>query len=215
MPRALRLGLAIVTLVYVITTLAFMYVIPIEQVGAGEAFVAQVGAVLLGPAGGTIVAGIVVACVLGSLGAMLMLAPRVYFAMARDGLFPGGGGRRSPPVWHPRPRHRRTGAAGLGAGAVRHVRQHRGLLHLRDGRVHRADRGSSLRAAPPRRGLACAGHPWPALIFLGMVAALLVLLAVNNPLQAALGVAVVALGVPVYRARPAAALAPSPTEIRS
>ena len=88
MPRALRLGLAIVTLVYVITTLAFMYVIPIEQVGAGEAFVAQVGAVLLGPAGGTIVAGIVVACVLGSLGAMLMLAPRVYFAMARDGLFP-------------------------------------------------------------------------------------------------------------------------------
>ena len=51
MPRALRLGLGIVTLVYVVTTLAFMYVIPIEQVGAGEAFVAQVGAVLLGPVG--------------------------------------------------------------------------------------------------------------------------------------------------------------------
>ena len=42
-----------------------------------------------------IVAGIVVACVLGSLAAMLMLAPRVYFAMARDGLFRRGS-RRSP-----------------------------------------------------------------------------------------------------------------------
>ena len=36
-----------------------------------------------------------------------------------------------------------------------------------------------------------------------------------NRVADSLGVAVVALGVPVYRARPAAALAPSPTEIRS
>ena len=48
-----------------------------------------------------------------------------------------------------------------------------------------------------------------------MVGGLLVLLALNNPLQAALGVAVVALGVPVYRARSIAALTSSPTEIRS
>ena len=60
------------------------------------------------------------------------------------------------------------------------------------------------------------GHPWPALVFLCMVGGLLVLLALNNPLQAVLGVAVVALGVPVYRARRAiTALTPSPTEIRS
>jgi hypothetical protein len=36
MPRALLLGLGAVTLVYVSATLAFMYVIPIEQVGAGR-----------------------------------------------------------------------------------------------------------------------------------------------------------------------------------
>jgi hypothetical protein len=48
-----------------------------------------------------------------------------------------------------------------------------------------------------------------------MVGGLLVLLALNNPFQAVLGVAVVALGVPVYRARTAAALTPSGTEIRS
>ena len=42
------------------------------------------------------------------------------------------------------------------------------------------------------------GHPWTALTFLAMVAALLLLLLLNNPLQALLGTAIVALGLPVY-----------------
>jgi hypothetical protein len=49
------------------------------------------------------------------------------------------------------------------------------------------------------RSLAVPGHPWPAGIFLVMVAGLLVLLALNNPVQAGLGVAIVALGLPAYR----------------
>jgi basic amino acid/polyamine antiporter, APA family len=215
MPRALRFGLAIVTLVYVVTTLAFMYVIPIEQVGAGEAFVAQVGAVLLGRSGGTIVAGIVVACVLGSLGAMLMLAPRVYFAMARDGLFPAAAAAVHPRFGTPA---RAIGAQALLASVLvlfgtfdsivaYFIFVTVAFIALTVAAVfvlHRRDAGWR---AP--------GHPWPALIFLGMVGALLVLLVISNPLQAALGVAVVAIGIPVYRARTAVALAPSPTEIRS
>jgi basic amino acid/polyamine antiporter, APA family len=42
------------------------------------------------------------------------------------------------------------------------------------------------------------GYPWTAVTFLALVAALLALLALNNPLQAILGVVLVALGVPVY-----------------
>src|SRR5205085_12442490 len=42
------------------------------------------------------------------------------------------------------------------------------------------------------------GYPAPPLIFLLLVALLLVLLAGNNPKQVALGVGVVALGLPVY-----------------
>ena len=49
---------------------------------------AQVGAVLMGRSGGVAVAAIVIVCVLGSLAAVLMLGPRVYFAMAQDGVFP-------------------------------------------------------------------------------------------------------------------------------
>jgi basic amino acid/polyamine antiporter, APA family len=215
MPRALRLGLAIVTLVYVITTLAFMYVIPIEEVGAGEAFVAQVGAVLLGPSGGTVIAGIVVACVLGSLAAMLMLAPRVYFAMARDGLFPAAAAAVHPRFGTPA---RAIGSQALLASVLVLVGTFDSIvayfifvtvtfIGLTVAAVFVLHRRDPTWRAP--------GHPWPALIFLGMVGGLLVLLALNNPVQAALGVAVVALGVPVYRARMAGALTPSPTEIRS
>ena len=64
MPRALVLGLAAVTLIYMLITLAFMYVVPIEQVGAGEAFVSQVGTALLGPSGAIAVTLVVLACIL-------------------------------------------------------------------------------------------------------------------------------------------------------
>ena len=218
MPRALRRGLAIVTLVYVTATLAFMYVIPIEQVGAGEAFVAQVGTVLLGPSGGAAVAGIVVACVLGSLGAMLMLAPRVYFAMARDGLFPAAAAAIHPRFGTPA---RAIGIQALLASALV-------LLGTFDSIVAYfifitvAFIGLTVAATFVLRrrdpGFHVPGHPWPAVIFLCMVGGLLGLLVLNNPLQAMLGVCIVALGVPVFLARgraPAAPPAASPTEIRS
>ena len=43
------------------------------------------------------------------------------------------------------------------------------------------------------------GSPWSPLVFLTVGAVPLTLLAMNNPLQAALGTAIVAAGVPVYR----------------
>ena len=217
-PRALRLGLATVTLVYLATTLAFMYVIPIEQVGPGEAFVAQVGLVLFGRSGGAVVACVVVACVLGSLAAMLMLAPRVYFAMARDGLFPAAAA-----VIHPR---FGTPARAIGAQAL--LSSVLVVLGTFDSIVAyfifvtvafialTVAATFVLRRRDPT--LRPPGHPWPAAIFLCMVAGLLVLLAVNNPVQALLGVGVVALGLPVYRARTRAVtgLAPAAsTEIQS
>jgi hypothetical protein len=53
------------------------------------------------------------------------------------------------------------------------------------------------------------GHPWTPLTFLTMVAGLLGLLALNNPLQAMLGVALVAAGVPVYHLTRGVPAAPS------
>jgi basic amino acid/polyamine antiporter, APA family len=198
LPRALWLGLGAVTLVYVLTTLAFIYVIPISEVGAGEAFVAQVGAVLLGPPGGVTVAAIVIVCVLGSLAAVLMLGPRVYFAMARDGLFPAAAAAVHPRFGTPA---RAIAAQAVLASVLVALGTFDTIvayfifitvafIALTVGAVFVFVRRDPSFRVP--------GHPWTAVTFLALVAGLLALLAMNNPLQAALGVLLVAVGVPVY-----------------
>jgi basic amino acid/polyamine antiporter, APA family len=87
LPRAMLLGVLVVTVVYILVSAAFVYLLPLSQVTSNEAFVAQAGAVLFGRAGGMIFAAIVVVCVFSSLAAFIMSAPRVYYAMAKDRLF--------------------------------------------------------------------------------------------------------------------------------
>ncbi len=208
MPRALWLGLGVVTLVYTMTTLAFIYVIPIDRVGPSDAFVAQVGSVLLGPTGGVIVAAIVVVCVFGSLAATLMLGPRVYFAMARDGLFPAVAAAVHPRFGTPA---RAIAAQAILASVLVALGTFDTIvayfifitvvfIALTVAAVFVLARSDPSFEVP--------GHPWTAVTFLALVAGLLALLALNNPLQAILGVALVALGVPVYTlTRPADAVA--------
>jgi len=87
MPRALVLGILAVTLVYILVTGVFIYLVPVARITSGETFMAQAGDRLFGAAGAAIMAALVVLCVLASMMALLMLSPRVYYAMARDGLF--------------------------------------------------------------------------------------------------------------------------------
>ena len=70
----LLLGILVVAIVYILTSLVFVYLVPLDQVTSGETFAAQAGEVLFGRAGGTIFSLIVVVAVLGSLAAVVMSA---------------------------------------------------------------------------------------------------------------------------------------------
>ena len=90
MPRALGLGITIVTVLYVAVSLAFLYLVGVGGPSSGvddEAFAAMAGRVLFGRSGEVALALAVVVSVAGSLAAVLMAMPRAYYAMARDGLF--------------------------------------------------------------------------------------------------------------------------------
>src|SRR5262245_8572316 len=90
MPRALLLGLSIVTALYIAVSLAFLYLVGPGQLASeqgNEAFAALAGRALFGRTGEVAFASRVVISVAGSLTAMLMACPRVYYAMARDGVF--------------------------------------------------------------------------------------------------------------------------------
>src|SRR3982750_1249495 len=54
LPRALTYGVIVVTIVYVLTSVVFVYLVPLDRVASGETFAAQAGEVLFGRAGGTI-----------------------------------------------------------------------------------------------------------------------------------------------------------------
>src|SRR3984957_18085784 len=54
MPRAMLLGVLLVTAVYILVSIVFVYLIPLQNVTSDETFVAQAGEVLFGPLGGKI-----------------------------------------------------------------------------------------------------------------------------------------------------------------
>lgn len=88
LPLALGLGVTCVTLVYVLTSVAFMYLVPVEHATSAAELARRAGEAVLGPAGPAVFASIVVLSVAASVLALVMMAPRVYVAMGGDGLFP-------------------------------------------------------------------------------------------------------------------------------
>jgi APA family basic amino acid/polyamine antiporter len=202
MPRALVYGLLIVMLVYISTSAAFVYLVPMEQVTNGQAFAAQVGEVLFGVTGAWLFSGFVIVAVLGSLATIIMSAPRVYFAMARDGLF-----FPSAAVIHPR---FKTPARCIALQAVLAiilvltgtfeqivsyfffvVLVFLGLTVFGLFLLRRRNTAQAVQYSTP-------GYPVTPIVFLVLLILVLFLLAAGQPKQSFLGCAVVLLGVPVY-----------------
>ena len=199
LPRALWLGLAIVTLTYTAATLSFIAVIPIHQVVAGQAFIAQVGEIIVGRGGGAVVAAIVIVCVLGSLGAMQMIAPRLYVAMAEDGVLPAAVAAVHPRLGTPA---RAIATQAVLASALVAIGTFDTIVafFVFITVVFIAATVASVFVLQLREpGFHVPLHPWPAVVFLALVAVLLVLLGASHPLQALLGMVIVAAAVPVYR----------------
>jgi len=85
-PRAMILGATIVTITYILINIAYMIFLPVQEMAtsikvAGDA----VGKYL--KFGGKLVAGIVLISIFGTISIYSMSAPRVYYAMAKDGIF--------------------------------------------------------------------------------------------------------------------------------
>ncbi len=85
-PRAMVLGAVIVTLTYVLVNLAYMMLLPLDEI-AGTTRVAGDAIATLLPSGGKLVAIAIAISIFGTIGIYTMSAPRIYFAMAKDGIF--------------------------------------------------------------------------------------------------------------------------------
>ncbi len=101
-PRALALGTGVVVLLYLGINFLYLFALPVEEIvrlaSSGQTQVGSLAAErLLGPTAATLLGGLAVVILLSSLSAMTVAGPRVYYAMARDGVF-----FRSAAAVHPR-----------------------------------------------------------------------------------------------------------------
>ena len=87
LPLSLFLGTFLVALIFLLTNVAYLHVLPVEQIAATDKIAATVARVVLGPVGNGLVSFAILISTFGCLNGLILSGPRVYYAMARDQLF--------------------------------------------------------------------------------------------------------------------------------
>lgn len=95
-PRALFIGMSIVTACYLALNAAYLRVLPLKTVLNSQHVAADAASVLMGPRGAMLVAGLVLVSAFGALNGIILAGPRVYYAMANDGLAWSAAGKTHP-----------------------------------------------------------------------------------------------------------------------
>lgn len=199
LPKALAFGVISITVIYILTSAVFFYLVPVSAVTSDETFAAQAGEALFGKIGGIVFASIVIVSVLGTLVAYLMVSPRVYYAMAKDELFFKSFGETHPRFGTP---HRAIiiqiffASTLILSGNFEQILSYFffvvvffiALVVAGVFKIHKKEFG----------GYKTIFYPLTPLFFLIITAFVLLMIAMRNPFQSFLGALVVALGIPVY-----------------
>jgi basic amino acid/polyamine antiporter, APA family len=85
-PLALMGGVAVVTACYVLLNLVYLAVLPIDVVRTSTRVAAEAADAVVGRGGSEFMAGLVMMSSLGALTGIVLAGPRVYYSMANDGL---------------------------------------------------------------------------------------------------------------------------------
>jgi basic amino acid/polyamine antiporter, APA family len=87
LPRAMLGGIALLTLLYVMANVAYLYALPMADLKGVTRVGEHAATAMVGPGGGRFVALTVVVSTLGCDAAAILAGARLLFAMARDGVF--------------------------------------------------------------------------------------------------------------------------------
>lgn len=201
LPRGLLYGSAIVMLIYLAANLGYYHVLPAAEIQGSNAVAAMAVGKLLGRPGANAISILIVISILGSMNGLILSGPRVSFAMAREGIFPAVFGRlnhryRTPVVallvqgiWAAMlavsGNYQQLFTDVIFAAWIFYGLAVAGVLVLR-------------RSQPElERPFAVPGYPWLSLMFCA-AAGLIINTIIARPLGAAIGLGLVATGVPVY-----------------
>ncbi len=201
LPRGLILGVLGVIAVYVSVNFVYLRALGPAGLAATSTPASSVMRDLLGPRGAQLIAAGIAFSAFGFLAQSMLTAPRVYFAMAQDGLF-----FRSVARVHPRTRAPIVAIALQGAwaivialsGSYAQVVNYVvamdclfiGLTAICLFGLRRKDG-----AAPAFR---VPGHPWTTLLFIAAEWVVVAATFANDPLRSFIGLAIALAGLPIY-----------------
>ncbi len=200
-PRALVIGIVIVTVCYVALNAVYFYVLPIDRVITSSRVAADVATALLGASGGAAMSGLVMFSVFGAMTGSILAAPRVYFAMARDGLLFQWVNQVHPRFHTP---HRAIVLQAIWASALVWTGTYRQLFTrvIFTEWIFFALMAAGIFLLRRRPGYAPTyrvwGYPWVPAVFIVASATIVVNRIVSEPLDSLAGLALVGLGVPAY-----------------
>ncbi len=203
LPLAMTLGAAAVTAIYLLANLSYMFLLTPAQMAASPRVAADAVGTVLGPAGGSLISLAIVVSTFGVIGIYTLTAPRIYYAMAADGVF----FRRVAGI-HPR--------FGTPAFSIVFQSVWAAVLVLFWGTFENlisyvvftdwiffALAGASVivlrrRMPDAPRPYRVPGYPWVPLFFVATSSWFVAMTLVARPAQAWAGIAFLGLGVPVY-----------------
>ncbi|HXE81323.1 MAG TPA: amino acid permease [Vicinamibacterales bacterium] len=201
-PRALGLGTGAVIAIYLLLNLLFLYSIPVGELAQLKGSVIDVIADrLFGAAAGSLMAIVTIISIAASVSAMVFAGPRVYYAMARDGLFFAPAARvhqrYKTPAWSILAQAVWSALLVLSGGFVQ-LLEYTGFAVILFAGIAGVALFVLRRRAPEARPFLAWGYPYAPAIFVG-ASALIVLNAIwRNPGPSGAGLAIILAGLPLY-----------------
>jgi APA family basic amino acid/polyamine antiporter len=200
-PRALVIGTFLVTACYIALNAVYLYVLPMGVVASSGRVAADAADAVFGRGGGAAMSALVVFSTFGGLAGIVLAGPRVYYAMARDGLLFQWVGAVHPRFRTP---HRAVLLQGIWSSVLVATGTYRalftrvvytewiffgmmavGLVLLR-------------RRAGLRRDYLLWGYPWVPIFFALSAFAIVAYQVVAEPAASLTGLGLVLVGLPVY-----------------
>lgn len=87
LPRALVMSVAAVMVLYLLVNAAYLYALPLERVARSGLVASEAMQTVVGSGGAAVIGACVMISTFGAVAAAAIVDPRVFYAMARDGLF--------------------------------------------------------------------------------------------------------------------------------
>jgi APA family basic amino acid/polyamine antiporter len=200
-PRALVIGMLLVTACYMALNAAYLYLLPFEAVATSTRVAADAADAVFGNGGGGVMSAVVLFSAFGAVSGVILAGPRVYYAMAQDGLLFRWAGEVHSKYRTP---HRAILLQALWSSVLVATGTYRalftraiytewiffGLMALGIFIIRRRK--------DVRRDYSIWGYPWVPIIFALSAFGIVINQVLAEPVDSAVGLGLVVIGLPVY-----------------